>query len=283
MKIKGPKTITNVMVENKKLDPNSFLYNHKRIEKPSLNSFNVHLHNAYEMIFFVGGDATQIVENRAYKLKKNDLIIVRPLKYHYIEINSPKTYERHNLLFDPKILGINNINLLPEDFDIVNCTNNKRMVEIFKKLDFYHKNLPANEFADLSASLIKELFYNMRFLVSQPIATEYSILDPLFTKILDYINDNLFTIKNLEEVAKYAFISKSQLFKLFNTFLKTSPKQYVINKRLLSAQNFIVSGEHPTSVYLKCGFSDYSSFYRSYRQYFGHSPSTTEKINFENF
>ena len=124
MKNQSGKRFINTVFENKQIDPNTFVYDHKRIEKPSLNTFNVHLHNAYEMIFFIDGNATQIIENRAYKLKKNDLIIVRPLKYHYVKLDSQKTYERHNLLFDPKILGINNINLLPNDFDIANCSDN---------------------------------------------------------------------------------------------------------------------------------------------------------------
>lgn len=274
--MKGKNAKKNTAVENQIIDENSFLYNHKIIDNPPQNIFSTHTHNAYEIIFFVDGDASQIIENREYALKKNDLLIVKPFKYHYIKIKSGKTYERYNILFDPFVLKITNIGLLPENFDIANCSNNNIILNIFNRFDFYHKNLSQKEFADVSVSLIKELLYNMRFLTTPNASPQYSIIDPLLAKAVDYINDNLFTIKNIDEIAKITFISKNYLFKLFKRFLKTSPKQYIINKRLLHAQNLISLGESPTSVFLKCGFNDYSLFYRSFKQYFGYSPSSTK-------
>jgi AraC-like DNA-binding protein len=39
------------------------------------------------------------------------------------------------------------------------------------------------------------------------------------------------------------------------------------------AQREISFGAKPTDVYVKCGFSDYSTFYRAYKNQFGKPPS----------
>ena len=48
--------------------------------------------------------------------------------------------------------------------------------------------------------------------------------------------------------------------------------QYVRNKKVLLANRMIREGEKPTDIYLECGFSNYTSFYRAFYAYFGASP-----------
>jgi AraC-like DNA-binding protein len=43
-------------------------------------------------------------------------------------------------------------------------------------------------------------------------------------------------------------------------------------KRLLAARAMIQRGEKASQAALVCGFSDYSVFYRAYKNHFGHSP-----------
>ena len=92
---------------------------------------------------------------------------------------------------------------------------------------------------------------------------------------LSYINDNLFDITDLEEIASHLFISKTYLISLFKKHLKIAPKQYINEKRLLYAKNLLLLGNRPTDIYEKCGFSTYTSFFRSYKKYFGVAPSET--------
>jgi ribosome biogenesis GTPase A len=89
------------------------------------------------------------------------------------------------------------------------------------------------------------------------------------------LNDNLFDITDLEEIASHLYISKTYLISLFKKHLKISPKQYINEKRLLYAKNLLLLGNRPTDIYEKCGFSTYTSFFRSYKKYFGVAPSET--------
>ena len=80
-------------------------------------------------------------------------------------------------------------------------------------------------------------------------------------------------LDSIEEVAKSCFVSESYLFRLFKKELKQTPAKYVAAKRLLLAERLIGEGVTPTSVYEKCGFNDYTTFYRNYCSHFGHAPS----------
>ena len=43
-------------------------------------------------------------------------------------------------------------------------------------------------------------------------------------------------------------------------------------KRIVLAKNMIMNGTPATEVYERCGFNDYSTFYRAFKRYVGVSP-----------
>lgn len=244
-------------------------YDHSVYPQIKKHTFDMHTHNLYELIYFIKGDATHIIEDRKYKLSKHDLIIIHPSKYHYIEINSEQDYERYNILFNAEKLGINNI---PSTHEIINLAANPIVNELFTKFDFYRSKLSEEDFSDVATLLIKELFYNLS-VFDYTTEKRYSTLSPVISNALRYINENLFTLKNIEEIANKLYVTESYLFKLFKTELKTTPKKYITDKRLLAAQNMLLMGKTPTKVYSICGYNDYTAFYRSYVKFFGHAPS----------
>jgi cupin superfamily acireductone dioxygenase involved in methionine salvage len=64
-------------------------FKHEISENLPCNTYSMHTHNAYELIYFLDGDATHVIEDRKYKLKKGDLILIRPFLYHFIQIDTP--------------------------------------------------------------------------------------------------------------------------------------------------------------------------------------------------
>ena len=120
--------------------------------------------------------------------------------------------------------------------------------------------------------LLKELFFNLRTNVHIKPAKEDASLHPMLLLALKYINSHLFTVTDVSEIAGELFITESYLFKLFKNQLGTSPKRYIVENRLRAARDLIRTGQKPTDVYEKCGFSDYTVFYRNYVKFFGISP-----------
>ena len=90
--------------------------------------------------------------------------------------------------------------------------------------------------------------------------------------MVDYINSHLFEALSLEKIAEHFFISASQANRIFKKSIGSSIWEYVIIKRLMAAKDMIENGEGARTASEKCGFSDYSSFYRAYRKKYGTSP-----------
>ena len=120
--------------------------------------------------------------------------------------------------------------------------------------------------------MIQEIIYNLS-LVEEGNKNNFSVVNPILSKALAYIAENLFTINDISEVAQAVFVTDSYLFRLFKRELFKTPKKYVTEKRLLYAQNQIRKGKRPTEVASLCGFDDYTTFYRNYTALFGNTPS----------
>jgi transcriptional regulator GlxA family with amidase domain len=80
------------------------------------------------------------------------------------------------------------------------------------------------------------------------------------------------------DIASYAGVSRRQLQRLFQRYLLCTPSRYYSQIRLARARELL----HQTSVSLVeisalTGFISSSHFSKSYREFFGHSPSAERK------
>lgn len=252
-------------------------YKHKTDENMPCNAYSTHTHNNYEIIYFIDGDATHVIEDRKYKLKKHDLIIIRPFHYHFIQIDSASRYERINILFDADKHSIEGIDLIDDSTEVINLENNVILKDIFKKMDIYKEKGNTDTFNKILVHLISELFYGIS-LLSDTYNKETLAISPIVSKAVRYINDNIQKPFDTKDIAQHLFISESYLFRLFKNELRSTPKKYITKKRLLIAQKLLYSGSKPTEIYDKCGFADYTSFYRNYTSFFKRKPSSNKKI-----
>lgn len=258
-------------------ETDKLFYKHVVSDAPKREDHCLHTHNVYELLYIVNGDATHVIEDRKYKLKKGDLILIRPMHYHFIQIDSSANYERYNILFDPERHGVKGLDLIPENVEIINLSGNKTAEDIFHRFDFYSKSCPYETFLKFLPPMLTELFYNLS-LFPQAHSDESFTSSPLITEALRYINENLFTLNSIDDIAQHLFVSESYLFRLFKSELHQTPKKYIMDKRLLCAQKMIAEGEKPVAVCDACGFGDYTTFYRNYSAFFGHSPSDERKM-----
>lgn len=250
----------------------SLFYKHHVTEAPREEVYSIHTHNTYELIYFVDGDASHVIENKRYKLRRGDLMIVRPLKYHILKIDSPKDYERYDILFDEADIGMSPELLVPEGTEVVNLSKNRIAEGVFKRLDYYNEVLPREKFGEMLRLLIKELLINVS-VEREAREEDFSVGNGTVSEALRIINENLFTISGVGEVASRLFVSESYLFRAFKKELCATPKKYINDKRLLAAQRFIKMGDSSIVAAEKCGYRDYTAFYRAYVKFFGNTPS----------
>lgn len=242
----------------------------------------LHTHDTFEIYFFISGCCDYLVEGSTYHLLPGDILIMRPVEAHCTKVLSTDIpYER--MVFDVSISYINDL------------FGNSEITDRFLNLPLGKNNLFRD--ADFGHKICKEMLYQLKDI--SPNFTENNIIPRLLyvlsesnkvlkeknfetiidetDKLIDYVNKNLFTNITLEQVSDEFFISKSQINRIFKKKTGSSLYQYVLAKRLITAKNMIASGISMVTACEKCGFSDYSSFYRSYIKRFGHSPKQDKK------
>ena len=248
---------------------------HKVTENPYKYDHAGHTHDVCEIVYVKSGEVSYTARGKTYKINSHDLIISRPTDVHAIKFEGNALYDRYDLLYDEKLLPFNIYSRLPADLDVVNIKDHAIMRELFNKMDLYCERLSGDELRSMLSNLTVELFFNLMLDAKTTHIYEYSIENPTVARAMAYIDANITTLRNLDELCSALYITKSYLHHLFMEHMKISPKKYIISKLLEMAERDLSLGMRPTEVYLRCGFSDYSAFFRAYKSQFGTAPSNT--------
>ena len=235
------------------------------------SKFPTHIHDHYELLYFVSGDVSYVVEGKSYKLKPGDLVFTRPSVFHRIIPHSDAYYERIDILFDKTLIPLSIKNKIPK-VDVFRFPEGSRVADLLEKIKYYSNFFEGEDLIRISTHLIEEIFYNLA--MEEEKTNLESNANRLIKKAVDYIYYHLTEIKNLTELCDALYITKSHLHHLFMSEIGVSPKQYIISKRLLLAKKKIRKGEKPTEAAISSGFSDYATFFRNFKKQFGYPPSS---------
>ena len=94
----------------------------------------------------------------------------------------------------------------------------------------------------------------------------------LLDNVTAYIENHYAERITVSELAHKFYVSDSSISHLFKQKMGVSIYHYVTQRRLISAKNLILLGIPLEQVAVRVGFSDYSAFYRAFKQEFGISP-----------
>jgi AraC-like DNA-binding protein len=242
-------------------------------QNPDLNEFYMHTHDFYEIYCFLSGNAKYFVEGNIYKLKHGDILFIKKGEAHTLMITSPTPYER-----------------VVVNFDLLGAADNKTrdILTFFDGLALGRGNrFPFSMFKDkhwlyyLDKTVSSESLETKRLYLSVLINEMYECRSEIlnlpterdgFSDIITYLNGHLTENLTLESICSKFYISKSQLNRKFKRMTGSTVWEYVTAKRLIFAKELLQKGEAPTKVYIKCGFNDYTSFFRAYKAKFGSPP-----------
>lgn len=261
----------------------SFINFHHSVDQhPDDADFTMHVHEKYEIFYFISGDAAYLIEGSRYPLEPGSLLLMRPTETHRAKILSSKTYERYSLHFSPELLkiidpelqllepftgrplGQNNL-YRPSDF------KGRQPLELFESMC-----IPVSDDKEQRIEILTHLYPLLGVIRHAFRQREGAEINPvsrsLSEELIAYINLHLYDELSLESLANHFFLSTSQLGRRFKQATGTSVWEYITIKRLMAAREKIKSGTPIGSVFHECGFHDYSSFYRAYVRRFGVSP-----------
>lgn len=260
----------------------SFVEYHKKTNR-IFSEFECHCHSVYEIYYFISGDAEILIEGKKYKLVPHSLILLAPGVLHGIQVNSSEDYVRNVLYIAKKDVIPERLHILTDIVPDIKKEPSKAFIyehaEAFHMDQFYYNiyqldNQP-KEFQEMFEPIFNEAFLAQLYILCRALKPSNVEIrtDKKITEIVNYINLHLTELLSLEQISSKFFISKNYLNKLFKQYLGTTVIEYIRYKRVIIARQYMIQdGESAMNAALKVGFSDYSSFYRTYRKYIKTSP-----------
>ncbi len=107
-----------------------------------------------------------------------------------------------------------------------------------------------------------------------PILDGSAALPDALRAILKLMENNIEEPLGIDDLAHYAQVSRRQVDRLFHRFMKSTPSRYYLELRITRARRLLLQTNAPiTTVAIACGFTGAPHFSRSYRDFFGVSPS----------
>lgn len=252
------------------------------------DSIQLHSHTFYEILYCQSGNVQYLLGADRYRVGRGDIVFVPPGISHrplYLD-QLAEPYSRYVIWLHP-------------DF-IKSLTENLAFVPLAKPVLLRTKDSGWEYIAQYFRSACKEasikqegfraciLSNAIQILIHLTRACSHSTpIEPLMEKkelldeVIAYIEDHLSEKITLRSAASHFYISERAISRLFNEKMDVSFYRYVTQRRLIAAKVLILNGEPLERIGEQVGFSDYSTFYRAFKQAFSISPRQFIKLQKE--
>lgn len=249
---------------------------------------NLHSHDFYEFLFcHSASDVEYLVGAERYRLQKGDVVLIPPGVSHrpLLPEHMAEPYRRDVLWIHPDL--IDQLELLVSPQERMNAQESRLLRTAGTRWEFLGELFRhgVREFEGQESgweeivlgNTIQILVYLRRAVRDRAAAPLKAEKPELLDQVLAYMEEHLSEKITLEDFAKHFWVSQSTISQTFRNKLGVSFYRCVTQRRLIAAKNLIIEGIPLESVGRKVGFSDYSSFYRAFKQEFGISPRQFRK------
>ncbi len=229
-------------------------------------------HSYDEIVLFLAGNAQLISENIQLRLTPGSIVLIPKEQFHQFVVTDSQQYLRC-------ILGFEEIphlrELIRQTMTEVTVFPNpsEQMLSVFQTLiQATREKLTPTEQTALLQSAVGQLLLGQKLSGGESIR-KYVTVSPLTQKALHYIDSNLAGELRLEMIAQALGISVSSLCHRFRKEMSISVYRYISEKRLSAVRQCVQQGMNLGVAAERCGFKDYSGFFRLYKSYYGEVPS----------
>ena len=245
---------------------------------------SLHFHDFYECYLLLSGNIQYQIDSASFTILPGDLLLIGPNQLHRpIFTQTDKPYERIVLWLSRSFVE----RLSTPESDLSSCFSTQRFSAI-RFMPEQRDNITRQFFDLLNAtggvqfgrdvycrSLVTSLLVTFnRALVGQERALPRADIrvSKLAKAISNYLDAHLAEPISLDELSQTVFLSKYYLERVFHRETGVSIYQMLLQKRMIHARNLMQEGVPLTSVAQRCGFSEYSGFYRAFRNEYGIPP-----------
>lgn len=253
-----------------------------RIIIPS--TVTLHNHDGYEIVLFLGGDVSLIVESVEKKLECGDIIFINPYSFHGLNLTDAEHYERivlnirykylQELNDDETDLSVCFRQMFSGRLNIMHLSENtfQQFVSLAHRLE---KSIATRQYGQklLSKAILSEFMILAGQYMELSVAPNYdSIMPTLISNTFEYIEQNLTANITISSIAEHLHYNSDYLSRVFKNTVGSSLKHYINAKKISLAQQYLHQGYSPYDVCFMVGYNNYSSFSRRFSEQIECSP-----------
>jgi AraC-like DNA-binding protein len=244
---------------------------------------NLHSHSFFEILFCRNTCGVEyLVGSERYRLQKGDIILVAPGVSHcpLLPEHMTEPYKRDVIWlsadFTQRIQGIfgEEETWHPGELTPLRTAGTKWefLGDLFARGVREEEGRKQGWEAAVIGNTLMIVAYLQR-IYSQRSGDKIQAEKPeLLDRIAACIEENYSSHISATELARRFYVSSSTISHLFKQRMGVSVYRYITQRRLIAAKSRIEAGESMENVALAVGFSDYSGFYRAFKQEYGISP-----------
>ena len=254
---------------------------------PACCSCPPHQHDFFELFLLLDDRIDDIVEGMRYSLSPGNVVLVAPGQMHRPDVAGPtRSIDRFVLWISTEYVRSITDALPQLHYVLWGDMTGRNLIQpddetaaMFRQLLFALHREDARPDADSSAlarSIIAQLLiYCSRSIASRtdiaPHKAEqrYREIMRVYEHIVANLPDRDLTVGAL---AERFFMDKTPLTRQFKRQVGMTPGECIRRHRLEAVRRQIRRGAPMQQACAECGFSDYSAFYRAFRQAYGISP-----------
>lgn len=123
------------------------------------------------------------------------------------------------------------------------------------------------------AALLVEIARLNRPSEEDRVAEETGKLTNMITRVLDFVSYHYMEDIKVEDLAKSCHISETHFRRIFTSYMKVTPLEYINTVRIQTACELLQKTDDPVAdIAHKCGFTTNSTFNRNFKQIMGVTP-----------
>ncbi len=249
-----------------------------------------HTHNAIEIYLNLTEIPNVLLGSSMLSLQKNVLMIVPPYCVHQITPIEDAIYERYVLTINSNWLDNLIGGCTTEEFEYLRNANmpviihlsEEEKAEIIKKMELFIKCdekwifRKTRLFADVMEQIhIKALSVSGK--IENHSLNELSDTAKTVSKILDYINENLYENICIEDIANHVFLNHDYINRVFKKHLNTSIRHYITIQRITRSQQLLLEGYSVSQIQEMVGYGSYEHFFKTFKKVTGLTPKEYKK------
>lgn len=241
---------------------------HAADDRPDGADFPPHIHNTYELYTFVEGSADYTVEDEMYALRPYDMLLIRPSQFHCLHLKAAKPYRRMVFHFPAESVLPETAPLLRQGGYFRPGRDGEIADRLYKLCDYAAKRDRSDAEA-LLPNILSEILIDIKYLPPEPSETGIA---GTAAAIAAFVNEHIREPLSVASVAERLYLSPSYVSHVFSARYRMGLMQFVRRKKVYEAEKLLKSGLRPVEAAETCGFNDYATFYRAYRQILGRTP-----------